>query len=233
MPSKSVSASMTAVSSTPGNTEQATSPQPKKAQVIFLQRSPKLIISRNGGETVQHFVLTQQPIVNVSDFRSAPALTGTGSSASSDTIIIDTSSDSGTTVDTLLNQELTPTAIIIIIIIINHWVMNLAVPATTTATATTLKATTITAATEVGFLTSEAEGTVETVVVRSSDISDESQQLSLMDAYPVGQVTSTYLNSGGGDGDGSSRSTEMYPLETGMTTEAKATESMGSLGFSL
>ncbi|OZC11795.1 hypothetical protein X798_00976 [Onchocerca flexuosa] len=36
----------------------------KMAQVIFLQRSPKLIIRRNGGETVQHLVFTQQPIIN-------------------------------------------------------------------------------------------------------------------------------------------------------------------------
>ncbi|VDM20309.1 unnamed protein product [Wuchereria bancrofti] len=81
MPSKSVSASMTAMPSTSGSTELAASSQhrlflkeafeqvqdtdeKKKAQVIFLQRSPKLIISRNGGEAVQHFILTQQPIVN-------------------------------------------------------------------------------------------------------------------------------------------------------------------------
>uniref|UniRef100_A0A1I7V7J3 Uncharacterized protein n=1 Tax=Loa loa TaxID=7209 RepID=A0A1I7V7J3_LOALO len=198
MPSKSVSASMTTIPSTSGSTEPATSPQPKKAQVIFLQRSPKLIISRNGGETVQHFILTQQPIVNVSDFRAAPTSTGVAGSASNDTVIIGTSS--GATVDTFRQSGTTSTST-------SHhhqplddevtYVTNsnsLTVPATTT---TTLKPTTVAAATEVGFLTSEAEGTLDTVVVRSSDISgtDESRQLSLMDAYPVGQVTSTYLSS--------------------------------------
>ncbi|VDN90541.1 unnamed protein product [Brugia pahangi] len=62
MPSKSVSASMTTMPSTSGSTELTASSQHKKAQVIFLQRSPKLIISRNGSEAVQHFILTQQPI---------------------------------------------------------------------------------------------------------------------------------------------------------------------------
>ncbi|EJW78786.1 hypothetical protein WUBG_10305 [Wuchereria bancrofti] len=76
---------MTAMPSTSGSTELAASSQhrlflkeafeqvqdtdeKKKAQVIFLQRSPKLIISRNGGEAVQHFILTQQPIVNATKF---------------------------------------------------------------------------------------------------------------------------------------------------------------------
>ncbi|VDO37352.1 unnamed protein product, partial [Onchocerca flexuosa] len=135
----------------------------------------------------------------VTNFRSAPALTGTAGPTSNDTVIVDTSSgtptdifgQSGTNISTShhhhhhqsLGDEVT-------------YVTNsnsLAVPATTTST-TTLKATTVTATTEVGFLTSEAEGTVETVVVRSNDIngSDESEQLSLMDAYPIGQITSTY-----------------------------------------
>ncbi|EJD75673.1 transcription factor RFX3 [Loa loa] len=108
MPSKSVSASMTTIPSTSGSTEPATSPQPKKAQVIFLQRSPKLIISRNGGETVQHFILTQQPIVNVSDFRAAPTSTGVAGSASNDTVIIGTSS--GATVDTFRQSGTTSTS---------------------------------------------------------------------------------------------------------------------------
>ncbi|VDO27474.1 unnamed protein product [Brugia timori] len=68
MPSKSVSASMTTMPSTSGSTELTASSQHKKAQVIFLQRSPKLIISRNGSEAVQHFILTQQPIVNATKF---------------------------------------------------------------------------------------------------------------------------------------------------------------------
>ncbi|VBB31562.1 unnamed protein product, partial [Acanthocheilonema viteae] len=59
-----MSASITTVPSSSGSTEPSTSSQAKKTQVIFLQRPPKLIISRNGGETVQHFILTQQPIVN-------------------------------------------------------------------------------------------------------------------------------------------------------------------------
>lgn len=141
-------------------------------------------------------------IVSVSDFRAAPTLTAAADSAANDTVIIDTSS--GTTIDTFDQSGTTSTST-------SHhhhhhhqplgdevtYVTNsnsLAVPATTTTT--TLKATTVAATTEVGFLTSEAEGTVETVVVRSSDISgsDESQQLSLMDAYPIGQVTSTYLS---------------------------------------
>lgn len=70
---------------------------------------------------------------------------------------------------------------------------NCLAKSTTTTTATVLKpTTTVAAATEVGFLTSEAEG--GTVVIRSSDISgsEETRQLNLMDAYPIGQVTSTY-----------------------------------------
>lgn len=198
MPSKSVSASMTTMPSTSGSTELTASSQHKKAQVIFLQRSPKLIISRNGSEAVQHFILTQQPIVNVSDFRST--LTEARGPPSSDTVIVDTSN--GTTVDGFGQSGTTsststshhhhqPLGDEVTYVASSN---NLTIPATAAATTTTLRPTTVAAATEVGFLTSEAEGTVETVVVRSSDISgsDESQQLSLMDAYPIGQVTSTY-----------------------------------------
>lgn len=135
-------------------------------------------------------------VISVSNFRSAPALTAVAGSTSNDTVIVDTSStpvdifgQSGTNISTnhhhhqSLGDEVT-------------YVTNsnsLIVPSTTTST-TTFKATTVTTTTEVGFLTSEAEGTVETVVVRSNDISgsDESEQLNLMDAYPIGQITSTY-----------------------------------------
>ncbi|VBB34712.1 unnamed protein product [Acanthocheilonema viteae] len=140
-------------------------------------------------------------INSVSDFPTAPTLTGASNSASNDTTIIDTSS--GTTIDTFDQSRTTNTSITH-----HHYHQplgdevtyvtnsnNLAVSATATTTST-LKTTTIAATTEVGFLTSEAEGSVETVVVRSSDISgsDETQQQSLMDAYPIGQVTSTYLS---------------------------------------
>ncbi|VDK78139.1 unnamed protein product [Litomosoides sigmodontis] len=137
----------------------------------------------------------------VSDVSVAPVPTGATGSASNDTVIIDTSSN--TTIDTFDQSGSATTST-------NHHRQsfgdevtyvtnssNLSVPEITTTTATTtLKTTTVAATTQVGFLTSEAEGNVETVVVPSSDISgsDETQQLSLMDAYPIGQVTSTYLS---------------------------------------
>uniref|UniRef100_A0A915Q3G7 Uncharacterized protein n=1 Tax=Setaria digitata TaxID=48799 RepID=A0A915Q3G7_9BILA len=147
--------------------------------------------------TSSNVLVTATLLVIVSDFRAAPSpLTGATGSASNDTVSSGTSGNSN--IDTLgqsgtrtshhqsLDDEVT-------------YVTNsnsLTIPATTATTTVTLKATTVAAATEVGFLTSEAEGTGETVVVRSSDISgsDESQQLGLMDAYPIGQVTSTYLS---------------------------------------
>ncbi|CAG9537980.1 unnamed protein product [Cercopithifilaria johnstoni] len=134
----------------------------------------------------------------VSDF---PAVSAGGAGlASNNTVTIDTSS--GTTIDTFDQSGTTSTSTthhhhhhqLLGDEITYVTDSNLAVPAT--ATTTTLKTTTVAATTEVGFLTSEAEGTVETVIVRSSDISgsDETHQLSLMDAYPIGQVTSTYLS---------------------------------------
>uniref|UniRef100_A0A0R3S6B2 Secreted protein n=1 Tax=Elaeophora elaphi TaxID=1147741 RepID=A0A0R3S6B2_9BILA len=141
-------------------------------------------------------------IVSVSDFRATPTLAGTAASESNDPVTIDTSS--GTTIDTFDQSGTASTSIThhhhhhqalgdeVTYVASNN---SLAVTATP-STITTLKATTVAATTEVGFLTSEAEGTVETVVVRSSDISgsDGTQQLSIMDAYPIGQVTSTYLS---------------------------------------
>lgn len=135
-------------------------------------------------------------IVLVSDISAAPTITAEAGSASNDTVVIDT--NNSTTID-IFDQSGTASVSTNrqpygdeVTYVTNS--NNLAVPGT--ATTTTLKTTTVTATTEVGFLTSEAEGNVDTVVVRSSDISgsDETRQLSLMDAYPIGQVTSTYLS---------------------------------------